>query len=128
MSNYIIKNLLKQKEVVEGSPIDLDGEVIMIGALDEEEKAQMIAEGYELGNQVVTIDGKKTKLIDIEKGSVLFTVMEVKEFEDANYTGLWYIWRSRAIMKAFKKLSEKAQEQLKTILANKGLDIYLEEL
>lgn len=124
---YILKTIKKQKETVEGTPIDIDGEIIMLGALDEEEKAQMIKEGQEMAEITTTVEGKEVKLGEIENGQLVIAITDMKQYE-GNYTGFWYVWRARKIMKAFKKLTPKAQEQLKVVLAKKGLDVYLEDI
>ena len=124
---YIIEKLEQQKAVVEGEEVTIDGEVFVLGALTEEEKEEMIKEGKDLANKTFNIDGKKTKLIDIESGKRLFEITDVLNLE-GNFTGLWYVWRAKTIMNAFKKKSEKAQADLTKVLATKGLDIYLEEL
>lgn len=122
---YLLKQLQKQQETVEGEKVVIDGEEFKLGALSEDEKKEMIEEGKELANKTFNINGKETKLIDVESGKKLFEYTEVLELE-GNFTGFWYIWRHKKIQKEFNKKSKKAQEDLKEILATKGLDKYLE--
>lgn len=108
---YIEKN----SKVVEGEDLEFNGEIVKIGAMNEEEVAEMKKEGEELLNTEVTYKGNKTKLRDIKSGKDLYNITEAISLE-GNFTGMWFCWREYRINERMKKLSKKAQEDIKKLL------------
>lgn len=132
MSNYLTKLLKKQQEAVEGRDTNICGEIVKIGALDAEEKDQMVQDGIEYGNQLVTINGIEKKIIDIDNGQMVVAVMNTglnskgAPLEGEGYQ-MWYPWRGKKIIKEWEKLNSQSQEAIKPILEKNGLWTYLEE-
>lgn len=114
MKKYM-EYMAKNKKVIEGEEIEMDGVKYIIGKMSEEEIAQMEKEGEELLKTEVTYKGQKTQLKDIKSGKDLFNITEVLQLE-GNYTGMWYVWRKYRMEERFNKLSEKAQKELKALL------------
>ena len=110
-----LEMMQKNKKVVEGEELEFNGEVVMIGAMNEEEIAEMRKEGEELLDTEVKYEGKVMKLRDIKKGSVLYKITEKITLE-GNFTGMWFVWREYRIKERMSKLSEKAQEDIKKLI------------
>lgn len=105
----------KNQKVVEGEELEFNGEIVMIGAMNEEEVAEMRKEGEKLLNTEVTYKGNKTKLRDIKSGKDLYNITEAISLE-GNFTGMWFCWREYRIQERLSKLSKKAQEDIKKLL------------
>lgn len=105
----------KNQKVVEGEELEFNGEVVMIGAMNEEEIEEMKKEGEKLLDTEVKYKGEMTKLRDITKGRDLYNITEAIELE-GNFTGMWYVWREYRIQERMSKLSEKAQNDIKKLI------------
>ena len=110
-----IEMIQKNKKVVEGEELEFNGEVVMIGAMNEEEVAEMRREGEKLLDTEVKYKGEMTKLRDIKRGKDLYNITEAIELE-GNFTGMWFVWWESRIKERMGKLSKKAQEDIKKLL------------
>lgn len=110
-----LEMMQKNQKVVEGEELEFNGEIVMIGAMNEEEIAQMVEEGKELLSTEVTYKGEKTELGSIKSGKDLFNITEAINLE-GNFTGMWYVWRQKRIEERMGKLSKKAQEDIKKLI------------
>ena len=107
----IMEMIEKNRKVVEGEELEYKGEVVMIGAMNEEEIAEMKKEGEELLDTEVKYKDEMTKLRDIKSGKDLYNITEAIELE-GNFTGMWFVWREYRM----SKLSKKAQNDIKKLL------------
>ena len=110
-----LEMIQKNQKVVEGEELEFNGEVVMIGAMNEEEVAEMKKEGEELLDTEVKYKDEMTKLRDIKSGKDLYNITEAIELE-GNFTGIWFVWREYRIKERMSKLSEKAQNDIKKLL------------
>lgn len=110
-----LEMISKNKKVIEGEELEFNGEIVMIGAMNEEEIAEMRKEGEELLDTEVKYKGGWTKLRDIKSGKDLYNITEAIELE-GNFTGMWFVWREYRIAERMGKLSEKAQKDIKKLL------------
>lgn len=110
-----LEMIQKNQKVVEGEELEFNGEVVMIGAMNEEEIAEMKKEGEELLDTEVKYKSEMTKLRDIKSGKDLYNITEAIELE-GNFTGMWFVWREYRIKERMSKLSEKAQNDIKKLL------------
>ena len=110
-----LEMIQKNQKVVEGEELEFNGEVVIIGAMNEEEVAEMVKEGEELLNTEVTYKGEKVALRDIKSGKDLYNITEAIELE-GNFTGMWYVWRTYRIKERMSKLIEKAQNDIIKLL------------
>lgn len=113
MKKYL-EYLAKNKTVTDGEEIEFNGEIHIIGKMDEEEITTMRAEGMELLKTEVKYKDKVVQLKDIKSGRDLFNITEAIELE-GNLTGMWYVWREIRMEERLKNLSSKAQEQIKAL-------------
>lgn len=105
----------KNKKVTDGEELEFNGEIVMIGAMNEEEIAEMKKEGEELLKTKVTYKGEEIELKDVKSGRDLYNITEAIELE-GNYTAFWYVWREYRIKERMGKLSKKAQSDIKKLL------------
>lgn len=105
----------KNQKVVKGEELEFNGEVVMIGAMNEEEIVEMRKEGEKLLDTEVKYKGEMTKLRDIKSGKDLYNITEAIELE-GNFTGMWFVWREYRIKERMGKLSKKAQDDIKKLL------------
>lgn len=110
-----LEMIQKNQKVVEGEELEFNGEVVMIGAMNEEEVAEMKKEGEELLDTEVKYKGEMVQLKDIKSGKDLYNITEAIELE-GNFTGMWFVWREYRIKERMSKLSEKAQNDIKKLL------------
>ena len=113
MKKYL-EYLAKNKTVTDGEEIEFNGEVHVIGKMDEEEITSMRAEGIELLKTEVKYKNKTVQLKDIKSGRDLFNITEAIGLK-GNLTGMWYVWREIRMEERLKNLSSKAQEQIKAL-------------
>lgn len=108
---YIEKN----NKVVEGEDLEYNGEVVKIGAMNEDEIKEMRKEGEELLQTEVTYKGEKIPLKNIKSGKDLYNITEAIQLE-GNFTGMWFVWREYRIQERMGKLSKKAQKDIKKLI------------
>ena len=123
---YLMDLLKKQKEQVEGKIVDICGQDVLIGALDEEGKAKMLEDGAEYARNKTTINGVEKALIDIDDGRIVVAAIDVNDF-DGDKFAFWYIWRQKKIKSEWDKLNNKVQADLKEQLTKVDLWKYVEE-
>ena len=110
-----LEMIQKNQKVVKGEELEFNGEIVMIGAMNEEEIAEMKKEGEKLLDTEVKYKGEITKLRDIKKGTDLYNITEAISLE-GNFTGMWFVWREYRIKERMSKLSKKAQEDIKKLI------------
>lgn len=106
----------RNQEIVGPETIVFNNKEIIVPGMDEDELAQFVQEGNEVGNINIEVNGETISLINMADGRRLFKRLEAMNLKDVNMTAFWYVWREARMAERLAKLPEERQAQILAII------------